>query len=154
MDRMTQHQHQNQTKGVRTMKRVFVIVLAAFISVAFVTAGFAQAPAEKAPAAEKKAPAPEKKAEKKEKTMVFKGEVTAVDAAAKTITVKSAKGEETFDVSGVKNADKIKAGDKVTVKYMEKDGKKAAKSVQVASAKKAAKKEEKKEAAPAEPAKK
>ncbi len=132
------------------MKRVFVIVLAAFISVAFVTAGFAQAPAEKAPAAEKKA-------EKKEKTMVFKGDVTAVDAAAKTITVKGAKGEETFDVSGVKNADKIKAGDKVTVRYAEKDGKKVAKSVQVASAKKAAKKEkkeEKKEAAPAEPAKK
>ncbi len=138
------------------MKSVFVIVLAVFIGVAFMTTGFAQAPAPEKKAPEKAA-APEKKAEKKEKTMVFKGEVTAVDAAAKTITVKGAKGEETFDVAGVKNADKIKAGDKVTVRYAEKEGKKVAKSVQAASAKKAAKKEkkeEKKEAAPAEPAKK
>jgi ribosomal 50S subunit-recycling heat shock protein len=148
------------------MKKALTIVLALLISVAFVTTVFAQAEkkaAAPAPAAapEKakvadKAPAPEKaKVEKKApaaKVHQFTGEVTAVDAAAKTITVKGKKADMTFDVSGVKGAEDIKVGDKVVVKYTEKDGKMVAKSVKKAAAKKAAApKAEKKEAPKAEP---
>ena len=67
--------------------------------------------------------------------------MTAVDAAAKTITVKGKKADMTFDVSGVKGAEDIKAGDKVVVKYTEKDGKMVASSVKKAAVKKAEKKE-------------
>ncbi len=88
-------------------------------------------------AAEKKAPA---------KVNQISGEVSAVDAKAKTFTVKGPKGEVALSLeekSNVKLAD-IKTGDKVTVKYKEMDGKNVAISV----VKKAA---EKKEAAPAAP---
>jgi Na+-transporting methylmalonyl-CoA/oxaloacetate decarboxylase gamma subunit len=151
--------------GERIMKKALTIVLALLISVAFVTTVFAQAEkkaAAPAPAAAPdKAPAPDKaKAEKKApaaakaKVHQFTGEVTASDAAAKTITVKkTVKGkdeEKTFDVAGLKDLD-IKAGDKVTVKYTEADGKNVAKSVKKAAAKKAAPKAEKKEAPKAEP---
>jgi Cu/Ag efflux protein CusF len=113
------------------MKRALLIVLAMVISVAFVTAAFAQAPAEKpagttekAPAAEKKAPAAKAKTEK---SVSLKGEVVKNDG--KEMTVKGPKGEEKFDVSGVKNADKYKEGDKVTISYKEKDGKLTASSI-------------------------
>jgi hypothetical protein len=79
------------------------------------------------------------------------GEVVAVDAAAKTLTVKGKKGDVALSVeekAAAKLAD-IKMGDKVTVKYKEADGKNVATSV---VAKKAAAKKEaapaKKEAAP------
>jgi len=61
--------------------------------------------------------------------MIFKGEVTNMDTAAKMMTVKGKKGDMTFDVSGAKMKGEAKAGDKVTVKYMEKDGKMMASSV-------------------------
>lgn len=139
------------------MKKVLVIVLAVLFSMAFVGVVFAQAPAptEKVPAATEKA-APEKKMEKKEKAMHFRGEVTAVDAAAKTMTVKGKKGEETFDVSNAKGADKVKSGEKVKVMYKEVDGKKMASAVHMSkAAKKAEMKEMKSEKteAPAAPAK-
>lgn len=143
------------------MKRALTIVLALLIGVAFVTTVFAEVEkkaAAPAAAAPEKAPAPEKaKVEKKApaaKTHQFTGEVTAADAAAKTITVKGKKEEKTFDVSGVKGAEDIKVGDKVVVKYTEKDGKNVAKSVKKAAAKKpAAPKAEKKEAPAPAPAK-
>jgi len=141
------------------MKKVLMVVLAVLISVAFVTTVFAQAkpeakqadkPAtapEKAPAPEKKADKPEKKAAPKAKT--FKGEFVSMDAAAKTIVAKDAKGEMTFDVAGVKKIAEFKAGDKVMVSYMEKDGKMVAKTVAKQAAKKeAAKKEEAKKEEP------
>src|SRR5450756_1951629 len=98
------------------MKKVFMVALAVLISAAFVTSGFAQAPAAKpatdkpaaaapAPAPEKAlpAPAPEKKAEKKGTTKAkvhqYTGEVTAMDMAAKTLAVKGKKGDMTFDVT-------------------------------------------------------
>ncbi len=102
---------------------------------AFSVAGLTFAAEQKA--AEKKAPA---------KVNQISGEVVAVDAKAKTLTVKGAKGDVALSLeekSSVKLAD-IKTGDRVVVKYKEMDGKNVAISV----AKKAA---EKKEAAPAAP---
>jgi Cu/Ag efflux protein CusF len=90
------------------------------------------------------------------------GEVTAVDAAAGTITVKHKKGDVTISVDAKtkimagkekKAIEDVKAGEKVTVKYKEEDGKNVATGVFIkTAAKKAkkAKKAEKKEAAPME----
>ncbi len=144
------------------MKKFFMVVLALFISVAFVSAVFAQAKPEAAPAkaapekaapakAEKAAPAPEKaaapapekavpeKAAAPEKPKpkpkpkgVFIGGVSAVDAAAKTVTVVSkcgTKGEQgsvTFVLNnvafkGYKSLEEIQVGDVIAVKYV-KDG--------------------------------
>ena len=50
-------------------------------------------------------------------------------------SVKGKKGDMTFDVSGAKMKDEAKAGDKVTVKYTEKDGKMKASSVTIGGAK-------------------
>ena len=145
------------------MKKVFMIALAILISVAFVTTVFAQAPkdAPKPPAADKPAVKVEKPAAPaakpaKVKVKAFTGEVVKADAAA--FVAKDKKGEMTFDVSGVKGykAEDYKAGDKVVVKYAEKDGKMMASAIKKAKApvkKEAPKKEMKKEApAKAEPA--
>jgi hypothetical protein len=56
------------------------------------------------------------------------GDVTGMDAAAKTLMVKAKKGEMTFDVSdaqwmGYNSMADVKAGDRVRVSYMKKDGK-------------------------------
>ncbi len=56
----------------------------------------------------------------------FKGKFVSMDAAAKTIVAKDTKGEMTFDVSGVKKMSDLKAGEKIMVRYTEKDGKMAA----------------------------
>jgi hypothetical protein len=156
-------------KGGDSMKKVIAIV----VSVLFVlsVAGLSFAAEEKkaapAPAVEKKeaapAPAPakaEKKAPAKVKQVT--GEVAAVDAAAKTLTIKGKKGDVALtadDKTTVKVGKEkksladVKAGDKATVKYTEADGKNVVKSVVVSPAKKkAAPKAEKKEAAPATPA--
>jgi len=128
-------------KEVKNMKKIFMVMFALFISVAFVSMVFAQAkpaatekpaPAKEAPAPEKAAPAPEKaeaKADKpkpKPKPAGFYGEVTNVDATAKTLTVKTKKDVVTFDLAkatfkGYKDISEIKVGDKVAVKYS-KDG--------------------------------
>jgi hypothetical protein len=123
------------------MKRIFMVFLALFISVAFVSVVFAQAKPEAKPAAEKPmgapekpegAPAPEKPKPKPKPKGVFLGDVTSIDAAAKMFTVKSHSGtpgeigDVTFDLTnaklkGYKGIEDIKAGDKVSVKYR-KDG--------------------------------
>lgn len=135
-------------KEVKNMKKIFMVMFALFISVAFVSMAFAQAkpaatekpaPAKEAPAPEKAAPAPEKaapapekaeaKADKpkpKPKPAGFYGEVTNVDATAKILTVKTKKDVVTFDLAkatfkGYKDISEIKVGDKVAVKYS-KDG--------------------------------
>ena len=62
------------------------------------------------------------------KTMLVSGEVTAVDAAANTLTIKGDKGEvvltttdKTKFAEGMTLAD-VKVGDKLSAKYSEKDG--------------------------------
>jgi hypothetical protein len=153
------------------------MVLALLVSVEFVTAAYTQAkpeakPADKpAAAVPEKAPTPEKKAEKieaakpadkKEAMKTFKGNFVSMDAAAKTIVVKDAKEELTFDISGVKKMAELKAGEKVMVGYTNRDAKMAAKIVVKQAAKKeSSRKEEAKPVPaktdvpkPAEPAKK
>jgi adenylate kinase len=140
------------------MKKMIAIVVSVLFVLSVAGLSFAAeqkaapaAPAEKkaaAPAETKKEAAPakaEKKAPAKVKQVT--GEVVAVDAKAKTLTVKGKKADVSFSVedkAAAKLAD-VKIGDKATVKYKEMDGKNVASSV---TAKKAAKKAEKKEAAP------
>ncbi len=108
------------------MKKVFMVVLTVLIGAAFVTTAFAQAKPEGKPADKPAAP----------KAKTFKGEFISMDAAAKTIVAKDAKGEMTFDIAGVKKMAEFKAGDKVMVAYTEKDGKMVAKAVAKQAAKK------------------
>ena len=137
------------------MKKAIAIVLSLMFVFALTSATFATE--KKETSAEKKEAAPAKEAKKASHKQIT-GEVTAVDAKANTITVKSKKAEATVSVDektkftpkGKTIAD-VKAGEKVMVKYTEADGKNTAKSVKIEGAKKAQKiaKEEKKEAAPA-----
>jgi len=118
------------------MKKVLVLVFVLMVSVAFMTSVSAQprkeTPPQSAPTGP--APAPEKKAAPKVKTMSYNGDVTKVDAMAKTIVVKGKKGDMTFDVSMAKwkpykDMAEVKEGDPVMVRYMEKEGKMMASSV-------------------------
>jgi len=106
------------------MKKVSMFVLAAIIGIAFAATAFAQAP--------------EGTTEKKEtttttitksKVMEFRGRVTSMDTAAQMMTVTGKKGDMTFDVSGAKMNSEVMAGDIVSVKYMEKEGKMMASAV-------------------------
>jgi hypothetical protein len=138
------------------MKKALLIVLAVLISVAFVTTVFAQEkkaePKKDAPAAApakaevKKEVKAEVKKEVKAKVHQFTGEVTAIDTTAKTLTAKKGKDEKAFDISNATVKAEPKTGDKVLVKYTEKDGKNIASSVTIT---KAAKKVEAKKDAPA-----
>jgi Cu/Ag efflux protein CusF len=142
-------------KEVNQMKKILSVVVSLVIIFAFTAVSFA-AEQEAAPAAP---------AEKMEKTHHMKkahhrrimGEVTAVDAAAGTITLKHKKGDVTISVDAKtkimagkekKSIGDVKAGEKVTVKYKEEDGKNVATGVYIKTAAKKAKKAEKKEAAP------
>jgi hypothetical protein len=145
------------------MKKAIAIVLSVMFVFALTAATFAAEKKEAAPA-EKKEMSTEKKAEKKKVAhKQITGEVTAVDAKANTVTVKSKKAEVTVTVDektkfmpkGKTIAD-VTAGEKVMVKYTEAEGANTAKSIKIEAkkaekkAKKAEKKmEEKKEAAPA-----
>ncbi|MEK7197576.1 MAG: hypothetical protein AAB151_07915 [Nitrospirota bacterium] len=128
------------------MKKIIALIVAALFVFAVGSVSFAADKA--APAAEKKAETA--KAEKKvaAKIVQVTGEVAAVDAAAKTITVKGKKGDVVIAVDD-KDLAAVKAGDKVTVKYATADGKNTAKKVTKAE-KKAEKKAETKPAKPAE----
>ncbi|MCE5194263.1 MAG: hypothetical protein LLF28_02225 [Nitrospiraceae bacterium] len=97
---------------------------------------------------EKKA---EKKAEKKvkEKIQSVTGEVKAVDAVAKTITVAGKKKGDVVIIVDDKTLADVKAGDKVLVKYTTADGKNTAKSVM----KQTSAKKDKKDVKKAEPKK-
>jgi hypothetical protein len=146
------------------MKKALMIGLAVLISVAFVTTVFAQdkpaAAPDKPAAAPEKAVKAEKPAKAKDKGKVM-GEVTAVDMAAKTISMKDKRGDMTLDVANAKFAkgvkmEDIKAGDKIFVKFETKDGKmvamkigKAPKAKKMKAEKKEAKPEEKPAPAPA-----
>lgn len=104
------------------MKKLFVILLALMIGVAFAGATFA---------AEKKAAAPAKEEKMApEKVTQTTGEVTAVDAKGMTVTVKDKKGEVTVTVPDAKMMEGIMVGDKVTCKHVEKEGKKVCKSIE------------------------
>lgn len=140
---------------------LFVLSLAGLSFAAEKAAAPAAAPAKAAPAEKKAEPAKieEKKAPAKIKQVT--GEVKSVDA--KAITVKGKKADVTVNVDDKtkimagkekKALADVKAGDKVSVKYTEAEGKNMAKSIAIKPAakmeeKKTEKKMEKK-AAPAE----
>lgn len=124
------------------MKRVIALIVAMLFVLSVAGLALADEKKEAAPA-EKKAPA---------KVKQVTGEVTAVDATAKTLTVKGKAGDvaltaddkTTVKIGKEKKAlGDIKVGDKVTVRYTEMDGKNVAKSIIVKAAP-----AEKKEAAP------
>jgi carnitine O-acetyltransferase len=137
------------------MKKTIAIVLSLIFVFAVTSVSFAaEAKKEAAPKAEaKKEAAPKAEAKKAAKTVQVTGDVAAVDAKANTITVKGKKGDVVIAVDDKTKMPKgktiadVKAGDKVTVKYAEADGKNTAKSVDFKAAK-APKAEAKKAAAP------
>lgn len=143
------------------MRKILSVVMSLVMLFAFTAVSFA--------AEQEAAPAPAAKTEKMEKTHharkaglhKISGEVAAVDATAGTITVKHKKGDVTISVDAKtkvkagkekKSIEDVKAGEKVTVKYKEEDGKKVATAVYIKTAKaaKKVKKAEKKQAAPME----
>ena len=141
------------------MKKILSVVMSLVMLFAFSAASFA--------AEQAAAPAPAKKVEKKHHVRKAThhriiGVVTAVDAAAGTITVKHRKAEIAISVDAKtrvsagaekKSINDVKAGENVAVGYKEVNGKKVATSVSLLKAKKvkkAMKKAEKKAAAPAE----
>ncbi|MBU4320010.1 MAG: hypothetical protein KJ739_02855 [Nitrospinae bacterium] len=149
------------------MKKIIALIVAVLFVFAVASVSIAVEEKKAAPAKKEAVPAPaEKKAEpaKKEekkaavKVMQVTGEIKAVDAAAKTITVvKKVKGQDKETVISVddKTLADVKAGDKVTVKYTTADGKNTAKKVvKKAAAKKMEKKAEPMKTEPAKPAEK
>lgn len=129
------------------MKKAIAIIVSLLFVLSVAGLSFAAEKAAPAPAAEK---AMEKKAPVKVKWL--SGEVSAVDAAAMTLTVKGKKAEVALTVNDKtkitmgkekKTLADVKVGDKVSTKYSEVEGKNVAKSVAI-KAEKAEKKMEKK----------
>ncbi|MEW6419249.1 MAG: DUF5666 domain-containing protein [Nitrospirota bacterium] len=122
------------------MKKAIAIIVAVLFVFSFAGLSFAT---EKA--AEKAAPAKaeETKAAEKPKVKMVTGEVKAVDAKAKTLTVKGKKADVTVtcdDKTKImmgkekKTLADVMTGDKVTVKYTEAEGKNVAKSISIKAA--------------------
>lgn len=118
------------------MKKIIALIVAVLFVFAVASVSLAAEEKKAAPAKKEVAPAPAEKKEKKAaiKVMQVTGEVAAVDAAAKTITVKGKKGDVVIAVDD-KTLAGIKAGDKVEAKYTAAEGKNTAKAVKKAAAK-------------------
>jgi len=134
------------------VKKVLALIISVLFVFAVTTLSFAAEEKKAAPATmeEKKAPA---------KVKQVTGDVAAVDAKAKTITVKGKKGDVTAMVDDktkimmgkdMKTLADIKAGDKVKVKYSDTDGKMMAKSIAIKPAEKMMEKKMDPAAKPAE----
>jgi len=150
------------------VKKALALIISVLFVFAVTTLSFAAEEKKAAPAPAEKKAAPATMEEKKAPAKVKQatGEVAAVDVKAKTITVKTKKGDVTAMVDDktkimmgkdMKTLADIKAGDKVTVKYSETDGKMTAKTIAIKPAEKAApaeKKMEKKAEPAAKPAEK
>ncbi len=130
------------------MKKAIAIIVSLLFVLSVAGLSFA---AEKAAA-----PAAEKTMEKKAPVKVkwLTGEVTAVDAAAMTLTVKGRKAEVALTVNDKtkimmgkekKTLADVKVGDKVSTRYSEVEGKNVAKSIAVKAEKKVEKKAKKME---------
>lgn len=136
------------------MKKAITLIVSLFFVLAVAGLSFAQEKKEAAPAPAKEEKKMDEKKHAKKDGHYVHGEVTAVDAAANTLTVKGKKGEVTLTIDdktkfhkGKTLAD-VKVGDKLTVKYAETDGKMVATSITTKKAhheKKEMKQEEKKE---------
>jgi|GEM_PF-2448078 len=134
-------------------RRITLMVLSLLIAGSYLGTGWAQEVTP--PAAQAPAPAPaEKPADKapdtgmkKTRSQRISGIVTAVDAAGKTVTVKTKKQEVTLNLSektkvtsGKEKKDlaDLKAGDKVTAFASDEGGKLTAKAIRMAAPKKSA----------------
>ena len=130
------------------MKKAIAIMVAVLFAFALTSVSFAAekkaapAPMEQkaAPMEKKAAPEAAKPMAEKPKVKMVTGEVKAVDAKAMTIAVMKKDKETVVTVNDKtkimmgkekKTLADLKAGDKVTVKYTEADGKKMAKSVAI-----------------------
>uniref|UniRef100_A0A7C2SB11 DUF5666 domain-containing protein n=1 Tax=Thermoanaerobaculum aquaticum TaxID=1312852 RepID=A0A7C2SB11_9BACT len=101
-----------------------VAVFAVVVMVAFGLVALAAGPAEQ------KAPKPSAP-----QALSFKGTVTALDEAAKTLKVKDAAGKELeFSFSGAHVKGTLKVGEPVVVKYHPMEGKNVATSIHVGAA--------------------
>jgi uncharacterized protein YxeA len=151
---ITEQQYQ-KTKGGDIMKKAIVLIVSLLFALSVAGLSFAQEKKEAAPAPVKEEQKMEKHHAKKDRHYVH-GEVTAVDAAANTLTVKGKKGEVTLTITDKtrfhreKTLADVKVGDRLTAKYAETDGKMVAKSIKTKKAhhrhhKKEMKQEEKKE---------
>jgi Cu/Ag efflux protein CusF len=118
------------------MKKILTVVLSLIFVFAVTSVSFA---------AETKDAAPAPAVEQKEaaKPVQVTGEITAIDATAKTFTVKGRKGEVALSADDktrvkagkeAKTLADLKAGDKVTVKYTKADGKNMAKGIKIKNA--------------------
>jgi hypothetical protein len=138
------------------MKKAIAIIVSLLFVLSVAGLSFAAEKAAPAPAAEKTM---EKKAPVKVKWLT--GEVSAVDTAAMTLTVKGRKAEVALTVNDKtsikmgkekKTLADVKVGDKVATRYSEVEGKNVAKSITIKGEKKVEKKAKKMEKK-AEPAK-
>jgi hypothetical protein len=113
------------------MKGILRLFLVPLVTLIFAGVTFAQAPT--TPTKEKKSEMKVEKMEKAEKAKSTKvtGELTAVDAKAGTLTVKSKDKEVKLTAEGKAKSslEKVKVGDTVRVSYTEKDGKMTASSI-------------------------
>jgi Cu/Ag efflux protein CusF len=118
------------------MKKTIAVVLSLLFILAVTSITFAATAEKKEVVVEKKIEAaPAAKAVEKR----VKGDITAVDAKAMTITVKGKKGDVTVTVDAKtefklgkdkKTVADLKVGDKVKIFYHEADGKNTAKSIE------------------------
>lgn len=120
------------------MKRMLILLVALLAMVAFVGGVVAQEKKADQPAAAK-AEKPKAEKPKAPKALRASGTVSAYDAAAKTLKVKSKDKEMEFALAdNAKVRGEIKQGSRVTVTYKKEGEKLVASSVAVAAEKKAA----------------
>jgi len=146
-------------KGGEVMKKTIALIVSLLFVLSVAGLSFAEEKKEAAPApaAKEEQKMHKKHHHAKKDGQYVHGEVTAVDAAANTLTIKGKKDEVTLTTDdktkfhkGKTLAD-VKVGDKLAVKYSEADGKMVAKSIKMKKShhrhhgKKEMKKEEKKE---------
>ena len=133
------------------MKKILTMVLPLIFVVAVMSIAFAEenkdavSPAaaveqtQSTPAVEQKEETAPVKKESSKRTQVT-GNILAIDEAGKSLTVKGRKGEVVLSIEDKtsikagkdsKTFADLKTGDKVTVRYVESDGKKIAKSLKI-----------------------
>jgi Cu/Ag efflux protein CusF len=119
---------------MKKITTLFTALIVAFSMTAFAAekaADVTPADAKTAQTDEKKAEGTKKAHHRKHHKNHYQGEVTAVDAKAGTVTV--SRGEKTF-TADEKVLSGVKVGDKVSVKFTEKDGQFTATGIKPAKA--------------------
>jgi|GEM_PF-1384926 len=124
-------------KGVIIVKRIIALIVATLFAL---TVGIAFAEQAQQPEAPEEAPAPAEKKASATKYFSVKGEVTAVDPAVNSITIKSKKQEVQLTVTDKtkvmigkekKSLADVKVGDAVVARYKKEGDKNVATSIKV-----------------------